>query len=85
MMSIANTMNMEKIFNFDFSTDSCVKIFNLFNNIVGIVQNSLLYPFSFHAIALTLNGFMSKCKFDKIAAISEHLCIETQVRVVFER
>ena len=32
-----------------------------------------LHPISSHAIAQTLNGFISKCKFDKIAAISEHV------------
>ena len=43
MMAIATINNHEnkENFNFDISTDSCVQIFNLFNNIVGIAQNPL--------------------------------------------
>ena len=60
MMSIANITRIKIIFNFDISTDSCVKIFSPFNNVVGIlithyfylkITFESLYPFIFYAIA----------------------------------
>ena len=35
-------MKMRKIYNFDISTDSCVKIFSILNYMVGIAQNQIL-------------------------------------------
>ena len=73
-MPIANIIAMKKISNFNISTDSCVKLFNFFTIYVLLKPHyfyvKFAYPFGFHAIAQTLNGFNSKRKFDRIAAIA---------------
>ena len=74
-------MKIEKNFNFDISTYSCVKALNFFKNIVLLkihyfhlkIAFKSLYPFSFYAITQTLMSLSQKRKFDKIAVIFEHI------------
>ena len=70
MMSIANIIKMNKILTVTFP---CKNVYFL-TILLALLKTHYFYlKIDFHVIAQTSKGFISKHKFAKIAAISQHL------------